>query len=216
MKRFLIALLLLSPLLQAANPFGKPTPNGWSADLVHTPDPDLEKVPVVSFFSPDERGTQAIVDQLNGAKRQVLVQAFSSFTSTPIDRALVDAHKRGVDVQVILDKSSEMYSSATFLANEGVPTYIDPVHRIVHNTLMVIDEKTVITVSFNFTKSAEQRSFFNFLKSAARRLFDKPDPFGDCFTGPALIINTNPEFATRSTADWKQHLGHSEPYKTKN
>jgi len=216
MKRFLIALLLLSPLLQAANPFANPSPTVWRADLIHTPNSDFEKVPIVSVFHPDERGTQAIVDQLDGAKRQVLVQAYSNLTSTPIDRALVDAHKRGVDVQVIMDKSSEMYSSTTFLVNEGVPTYIDPVHKISDNKVMVIDGKTVITVSFNFTKSAEQRSFFNFLKSAARRLFDKPNPFGDCFTGPALIINTNPEFATRSTADWKEHLGHSEPYKTKN
>jgi phosphatidylserine/phosphatidylglycerophosphate/cardiolipin synthase-like enzyme len=48
----------------------------------------------------------AIVDQLNEAQRQVLVQAYS-FTSTPVAKALVDAHKRGVDVQVILDKSQK-------------------------------------------------------------------------------------------------------------
>ena len=72
-----------------------------------------------SFFSPNGGCTQAVVDQLNGAKKQVLVQAYS-FTSTPIARALVDAKHRGVDVQVILDKSQrgERYSSATFLALE--------------------------------------------------------------------------------------------------
>ena len=118
MKRLLIALLLLSPLLQAANPFGKPTPNGWRTDLVHTPNTNFENPTISAFFSPNGGCTEAIVDQLNGAKRQVLVQAYS-FTSAPIARALVDAHKRGVDVQVILDKSqkSERYTSATFLAN---------------------------------------------------------------------------------------------------
>lgn len=183
---------------------------------MHTPDPDSENPTIVSFFSTGESCTQAILDQLNSAKRQVLVQAYSSLTSTPIDRALVDAHKRGVDVQVILDKSSEMYSSTTFLANEGVPTYIDPVHKISDNKVMVIDGKTVITVSFNFTKSVEQRSFFNFLKSAARRLFDKPNPFGDiCFVCPVAHIHNIPEMAVRSTADWKEHLGHSEPYQAR-
>ena len=64
------------------------------------------------FFSPKGGCTQAVVDQLNGAKKQVLVQAYS-FTSAPIARALVDAKHRGVDVQVILDKSQrgERYSS---------------------------------------------------------------------------------------------------------
>jgi phosphatidylserine/phosphatidylglycerophosphate/cardiolipin synthase-like enzyme len=146
------------------------------------------------FFSPKGGCTQAVVDQLNGAKKQVLVQAYS-FTSAPIARALVDAKHRGVDVQVILDKSQrgERYSSATFLANEGVPTYIDPVHKIAHNKVMVIDGQTVITGSFNFTKSAEEGNAENL-----------------------LVINNAPELAQRYAQNWKEHLGHSEPYQPRN
>jgi phosphatidylserine/phosphatidylglycerophosphate/cardiolipin synthase-like enzyme len=145
------------------------------------------------FFSPKGGCTQAVVEQLNGAKRQVLVQAYS-FTSSPIARALVDAKRRGVDVQVILDKSQrgERYSSATFLANEGVPTYIDPVHKIAHNKVMVIDGQTVITGSFNFTKSAEEGNAENL-----------------------LVINNAPELAQRYAQNWKDHLRHSEPYQPK-
>jgi hypothetical protein len=46
------------------------------------------------------------------------VQAYS-FTSAPIAKTLVDAHKQSVRVQVILDKRqrTEPYSSADFLAN---------------------------------------------------------------------------------------------------
>ena len=42
----------------------------------------------------------------------------------------MDAHKRGVQVQVILDKSqrSDKYSSADFLANQGLPVMIDANH----------------------------------------------------------------------------------------
>ena len=56
------------------------------------------------FFSPKGGCTQAVVSTLDTAKKTVLVQAYS-FTSAPIAKALVDAKKRGVDVQVILDKS---------------------------------------------------------------------------------------------------------------
>jgi phosphatidylserine/phosphatidylglycerophosphate/cardiolipin synthase-like enzyme len=216
MKRLLLALLLLSPLLQAANPYGMSTPIGWGVDLWWDLGPSFEDPRIHLSLCPGEGCTKEAVDRLNGAKRQVLVWA-SSFTGAPIDRALLDAYKRGVDVQVIMDKSqtSDMFCSATFLTNEGVPTYIDPVHKIAHNTLMVIDEKTVITRSFNLTKSAEKRTLFNFLKSAAQRLFDKPNPFGDCFAGPVLVVHNTPKLAAQSTADWKEHLEHSEPYQAR-
>jgi len=55
------------------------------------------------YFSPRGGGTEAVVRELGNAKKEILVQAYS-FTSTPIAKALVDAHKRGVKVTVVLDK----------------------------------------------------------------------------------------------------------------
>jgi phosphatidylserine/phosphatidylglycerophosphate/cardiolipin synthase-like enzyme len=56
-----------------------------------------------------------------------LVQAYS-FTSAPILSALKAAHARGVDVEVIVDKTSarvsksgSRYSAATYLSNAGLP-----------------------------------------------------------------------------------------------
>jgi phosphatidylserine/phosphatidylglycerophosphate/cardiolipin synthase-like enzyme len=97
-------------------------------------------------------------------KSEILVQAYS-FTSTPIAKALVEAHKRGVKVEAILDKSqrTEKYSSATFLANSVIPTFIDARHAIVHNKIIVLDRDTVITGSFNFTRAAEEKNAENFL-----------------------------------------------------
>ena len=56
------------------------------------------------YFSPHGGCTDAIVKQLDAARETVLVQAYT-FTSAPIAKALMEAHKRGVKVQVILDKS---------------------------------------------------------------------------------------------------------------
>jgi phosphatidylserine/phosphatidylglycerophosphate/cardiolipin synthase-like enzyme len=66
------------------------------------------------YFSPQGGCTKAVVDVLSKAKTSINVQTYS-FTSAPIAKALVDAHKRGVKVQVILDKSqkTERYTSAT-------------------------------------------------------------------------------------------------------
>src|ERR1039457_7438909 len=116
------------------------------------------------YFSPDGGCTEAVVRELGKAKSTVLVQAYS-FTSAPIAKALVDAQKRGVKVQVILDKSqrTEKYSSADFLLHEGVPTFIDAKHAIAHNKIIIIDSHTILTGSFNFTKAAEENNAENLL-----------------------------------------------------
>jgi phosphatidylserine/phosphatidylglycerophosphate/cardiolipin synthase-like enzyme len=119
----------------------------------------------------------------------VLVQAYS-FTSAPIAKAVVDAHKRGVKVQVVLDKSQRMekYSSATFLKNAGIPTYIDDKHAIAHNKVMVIDGATVITGNFNFTKAAEESNAEN------------------------LLVIRDSGIAGEYTKNWQAHLAHSVVY----
>jgi phosphatidylserine/phosphatidylglycerophosphate/cardiolipin synthase-like enzyme len=144
-----------------------------------------------AYFSPDGGCTQAVVDALNGAKKTILVQAYS-FTSAPIAKALAEAKHRGVDVRVILDKSqrTERYSGATYLVNEGIPTFIDAAHKIAHNKVMVIDGQTVITGSFNFTKAAESGNAEN-----------------------VLLILHAPELAARYTAHWQEHLAHAAPHR---
>lgn len=146
------------------------------------------------FFSPRGGVTEAVVRELGDAKKEILVQAYS-FTSAPIAKALVDAHKRGVKVTVILDRSqrSERYTSATFVANAGIPTYIDAKHAIAHNKIMIIDGATLITGSFNFTKAAEEKNAENL-----------------------LVIKGEPELVKKYLANFKEHLAHSEMYEGRN
>jgi phosphatidylserine/phosphatidylglycerophosphate/cardiolipin synthase-like enzyme len=153
------------------NPYclaGKPrlTSSSTPAPVPPAPWPSATTTPsaVTVCFTPGGDCTDAIVKALSDAKRTILVQAYS-FTSAPIAKALLDAHKRGIQVQVILDKSqrTEKYSSADFLANQGVPTMIDANHAISHNKVMVIDGETVLTGSFNFTKAAQEKNAENLL-----------------------------------------------------
>lgn len=140
-------------------------------------------------FSPKGGCTEAVVEALGKAQSTVLVQAYS-FTSAPIAAALVEAHKRGVKVQVILDKSqrTEKYSSADFVAHAGIPTSIDAKHAIAHNKIMIIDGRTVLTGSFNFTKAAEEHNAEN------------------------LLVIQDAALAAKYDANWHAHEGHSEAY----
>ena len=76
---------------------------------------------VAVSFSPQGGATEAVISELNRAQTQVWMQAYS-FTSAPIAKALVEAHKRGVNILAVLDKSNETdkYSAATFLNNAGI------------------------------------------------------------------------------------------------
>lgn len=122
----------------------------YTADLM------INNAPVKVLFNPGGRCTEAIIEEINSAEKEILVQAYS-FTARPIAKALVEAHKRGVDVHVIIDerKSKTRGSQATFLANQSIPTYIDGEHPRAHNKVIIIDGKTVITGSFDFTIQAE-------------------------------------------------------------
>ena len=116
------------------------------------------------YYSPKGGATDAAVREIGNAKSEILVQAYS-FTSAPIAKALVDARKRGINVVAVLDKSQrkERYTAADFLANSGIPTYIDAVHAIAHNKIIIIDRSTLLTGSFNFTKAAEEKNAENLL-----------------------------------------------------
>lgn len=173
-KRFLSALffsLLLTIICSTVYP----------ADLV------LNNVPAKVFFSPHGGCTEAIIDEINNAKTEILVQAYS-FTSAPIAKALLKAHKRGVRVEIILDRSQKTarYSSASFFANSRIPTYIDSAHTIAHNKVMVIDGGTVVCGSFNFTRAVEEKNAEN------------------------LLILRSAELAKAYRENWNRHRGHSE------
>jgi phosphatidylserine/phosphatidylglycerophosphate/cardiolipin synthase-like enzyme len=116
------------------------------------------------FFSPKGGCEDALVQAISKARREILVQAYS-FTADPLTFGLVEAKKRGVDVDIILDRSNEVerYSDLNILLDNGLHPLIDAEHAIAHNKVMIIDQKIVVTGSFNFTNQAENQNAENLL-----------------------------------------------------
>ena len=141
------------------------------------------------FFSPNGGCTDAIINEIQNAKSEIRIQAYS-FTSKPIAEAVVKAKKAGVNVEIIMDKSNltAKYSAGDFTAHMGIPTYIDAQHAIAHNKIIIIDRETVVTGSFNFTKAAEEHNAEN------------------------LIILKSKELAAVYLKNWETHKGHSTVY----
>lgn len=163
----------------------------WIASLLAVGCAPPASVPqgVHVYFSPRGGATEAVVNALDHATNSVRVQGYS-FTSAPIAKALVEAHRRGVQVQLILDSSqrTEKYSEADFLRDNEIPTLIDAQHAIAHNKIIVIDDYLIVTGSFNFTKAAEEKNAENL-----------------------LVINDS-ALAKQYLDNWHAHEAHSQPY----
>jgi len=141
------------------------------------------------FFSPKGGCTDVIVRELKAARHEVLVLAYS-FTSQPIAQALVDAKLRGVHVDVVLDASNEHepHSDLHFFLGEGLVPMVDAEHAIAHNKVMVLDGRTVVTGSFNFTHHAEHENAENL-----------------------LVLKGHPDLVAAYRQDFHAHKAHARP-----
>lgn len=145
-----------------------------------------EEPSIEIYFSPHGGCTAAIIKEINSAKSSVEVQAYE-LSSTTISAALVNAAKRSVSVYVILDmkNSTAFFSKGDYLQKQGIPVRADGKHAIMHDKIIIIDDSTVITGSFNFTDSAENSNAEN------------------------LIIVHDQATAKKYLDNWKTHLQHS-------
>ncbi|WP_085783887.1 phospholipase D family nuclease [Candidatus Nucleicultrix amoebiphila] len=119
---------------------------------------------ISACFTPQENCTQLIIEAINNAKSSIFVQAYS-FTSKPIARALIEAKEQGKTVALLFDRSQlkDMHSMLFELQKSGLKVSFDDVPGIAHNKVMIIDQRFVITGSFNWTKAAQSRNAENVL-----------------------------------------------------
>jgi len=142
------------------------------------------------YFSPKGGCQEAICREIDSAKSNVMVQAYT-FSNGTITRALTDASRRGVQVSVILDKSQAKGKewAQQKLTLFKITTLVDFNHAIAHNKIIIIDNKTVITGSYNFTYAAETTNAEN------------------------IVILTNQAVVSQFSSNWTFHAQHSQPFK---
>ena len=159
-------------------------------------DPITAQGTLQAAFSPWDDIESLIIDAIDGANKQVLVQAYL-LTSKKIAKALIAAQRRGVGVMVLVDaaQSAKVPSSkAHDLSLAGIPVWLETRYQNAHNKVIVIDagtaSATVITGSYNFTWSAQHKNAENI-----------------------LIAHGNPALAARYALNWERHRQDATPYK---
>jgi len=140
-------------------------------------------------FSPNGGAADAIVREIDSAKKSVFVMAYS-FTNQKIKVALFSAFDRGVNIEIILDKENlKNKSSLLFpLHEKGIKIFIDDKHPIAHNKIMLIDNNVLVTGSMNYSKAGDESNAEN-----------------------SLIIKNNPVMQ-RYIINWELHKSHSPRY----
>lgn len=110
------------------------------------------------WFLPDchERAVNRIKGLIQSAKKTIHVAMFT-FTRPDFADHLIEARKRGVDVQVYLDHQSSKGASAKIaekLKKAGVSVCTNPGKGIFHCKFLLIDNEILVNGSANWTKAA--------------------------------------------------------------
>lgn len=157
------------------------------------PTPAAAQVSVL--FSPQDNIQRTLVTMINNAQRNILVQAYL-LTDDTIANALIRAHKRGVNVEVLLDAqvmSDAKGSDGIRLYEAGIPVRLETRYENAHNKIMIFDhdtvQATVVTGSYNYTYGAQRSNAEN-----------------------VVIIRQSPATIKRYVENWRQHALESVAY----
>ena len=128
-----------------------------------TPYPKLtvDGIPLEIYFSPEDKVAQRIIALIQGARESIYFMAYN-LTSNEIGNAIMQKVQAGVNVSGIMDDTQVSSSQGTEFdpfIQAGVDVLRDGNQDgLMHHKVMIIDQKIVITGSYNFTASAEENN----------------------------------------------------------
>lgn len=116
------------------------------------------------YFSLYDNPQKEIIKNINQAQASINI-AMYIFTDKEIALPLVKARERGVKVRLYLDKDQVdyKYSQSRFLVQKGIKTRISTNNYIMHNKFAIIDNRLLLTGSYNWTFSANNRNDENLM-----------------------------------------------------
>jgi phosphatidylserine/phosphatidylglycerophosphate/cardiolipin synthase-like enzyme len=116
------------------------------------------------YFSPNGGCQQAVISEIKRA-RQTIDIAMYYLSYREIARALVQAGENNVRVRIVLDQGQEIESASKsgYLIKHSFEIRYHLGFGLMHNKFAIFDGKSLITGSFNWTLTAEERNEENLL-----------------------------------------------------
>ncbi|KAI8884014.1 phospholipase D/nuclease [Backusella circina FSU 941] len=120
---------------------------------------------VKSFFFPSPDSFNAFLSALNSAQETIDICVFA-FTDDDVADILIAAKKRNVKIRIITDnqQAAGVGADAKRLQESyGIPYKTDNTTGYMHNKFAIIDSKTLVNGSFNWSKGARFKNRENIL-----------------------------------------------------
>lgn len=121
---------------------------------------------IYTYFAPDNDTISPLLKEIESATTSINFMAFS-FTHDQLGKGMQEQFKIGIPVNGIFDanqkKSNRGYSEYDSMKKAGLSVRLDKEEGAMHHKVIIIDEETVITGSYNFSKNAETRNSENLL-----------------------------------------------------
>lgn len=123
--------------------------------------PQYSRVKV--YFCPEDDCEDRLLAELKKAKSTIRFMTFS-FTSKVIADELISKSRSGVSVIGVYEKRlASSYSTFNRLKDERVAVYVDVNKYSMHHKVFIVDNKTVITGSYNPTQNGNRYNDENML-----------------------------------------------------
>ena len=122
----------------------------------------IDGVQVENYFSPVDNVMDRLVAYVNAAQKSVRFMAFT-YTDHRLSDAMIARARAGVTVEGVIENRGASQGALVPLACAKLPVKVDGNKYTMHHKVIIIDDSTVITGSFNFTKAADTANDDNIL-----------------------------------------------------
>lgn len=132
---------------------------------------------IENYFCPEDNCQQQVISELQNAEYNIYFMTFS-FTDDDIGDLLIQKHNQGVGIKGIFEKfQNSQYSEYKKLEENNIGVIFDNNKYNMHHKVFIIDEKIVITGSYNPTKAANEKNDENIIiihdENAAKEFLDE-------------------------------------------
>ena len=119
---------------------------------------------IFTYFSPESDTISPLLHEINSAEKSMLIMALV-FTHDQLGAAIRHRHKSGILIEAVFEVRSvnTLGSEYDKFIDTGIKIKVDKGPGLMHHKVIIIDEETVITGSYNFSRNAEIRNSENLL-----------------------------------------------------
>lgn len=119
---------------------------------------------IESYFAPQDGIATRLMERVNATQSRLHFLAFS-FTHDALGEAIIARARAGVEVQGVFEAngSESVFSELRRMKQAGLDVYTDANPSYMHHKVLLLDDRTTIFGSYNFSSSAERANDENLL-----------------------------------------------------